>query len=184
MGALTSPAAGSLPEALNRFASPQNISIRCMDAASAEDAMSKAGGWLRSWRAHGRTGNNPDEQLMPGFKWAKHDHDLGAGSLGHAHIYRAALGMPIVQRFTSSKSKTVTWTPREGERLASPVLLRPHKSGNQWLALFVFIHCQELPENTPVVGKTVGGRDGAKLSARISRELLLQMQNDERLRSF
>jgi CRISPR-associated protein Cmr1 len=177
MGALTSQATQPLGQALNFFATPANISIQGMDAASADNAISRLGGWLKSWRAYGRTGQNDAEKGMPGFKWAKSDHDLGAAILSGnpsrpPAIYRAAIGLPLNQRF---RRDNLDWKPAGAGRFASPVLLRPHRTpSGQWKALVIFVHNHEWPSNQKVTADR--GR-----AASVSLELLKAMQADPNL---
>jgi len=116
----------------------------------------KLGGWLKRWRAYGRMGRNAAEQTYPGFKTAKEDHDHGVARLGGTTAlgpsHRPALGLPIVQ-FFSSTGKTVNWEwdwdmakQRAKGRFASPVLLRPHRDAQgNWHALVIFVDAHKWP---------------------------------------
>ena len=117
---------------------------------------------------------------MPGFNWAKSDHDLGAAILfGNQPrppaMYRAALGLPLNQRFQGGG---LDWKPAAAGRFASPVLLRPHRTPTgQWKALVIFIHNHEWPrDNQASAGR---GRNVA-----VSLDLLKAMQADPRLSNF
>jgi CRISPR-associated protein Cmr1 len=110
--------------------------------------------WLRAWRAYGKSPHQlsphrTDKSLRHDL--IKKDHDAGRGSPGP--VYRAALGLPMIQKFSSPPPQTVTWnesfdtakaardTRYQGEgRFASPILLRPHKDGmGHWTALVIFL---------------------------------------------
>lgn len=180
MGALASTTVPPLPTlemALSRFACPANISVKAMEANSGDRAISTLGGWLKSWRAYGRTGQNNAEQGMPGFNWARSDHDLGAAILSGTQqrpqaMYRAALGMPLNQRFQRDH---LDWKPLNSGRFASPVLLRPHRAPTgHWKALVIFIHKHEWHDDERVTA-------GRGRTAPVSPDLLKAMQADPRL---
>lgn len=177
MGALTASSVPPLSEALERFASARDISIKSISAKSGDNAIKELGGWLKSWRAYGRTKDNPRaEQNMPGFHWAKSDHDLGAailfGGTQSPAVFRAALGLPLNQRFQAGKS--LDWNTDTG-RFASPVLLRPHRTpAGEWKALVIFVHKHEWP-----AGKQVNA--GRQARVPVSLDLLKAMQADPRL---
>jgi CRISPR type III-B/RAMP module RAMP protein Cmr1 len=179
MGALAANSVPPLAAALGRFASPRDISIKWLPAKNADNAIKELGGWLKSWRAYGRTKDDPrPEQQMPGFKWAKSDHDLGAavlfGGTQAQAVFRAALGLPLNQRFNAG---SLDWNTDSG-RFASPVLLRPHRTPEgEWRALVVFIHSHEWPVGTQV-------NAGRRKRVSVSLELLKAMQADTRLTAF
>jgi CRISPR type III-B/RAMP module RAMP protein Cmr1 len=183
MGALHSGSVLPFSEALSHFEKPTNITIKSINTtlSSADRSIQELGRWLKSWRAHGRTKDDPrPEQEMPGFKWAKSDHDLGANLLsrrnpGAAQIYRPAVGMPLTQRFTGG---ALEWKPGNQGRFASPILLRPYRtSTGVWKALVLFIHCHEWDQN-----KQVSPNRG--VTVRVSLDLLRAMQNDPQLIEF
>jgi CRISPR type III-B/RAMP module RAMP protein Cmr1 len=177
MGALACTSSIPLAEAISFFASPTNISVKAMAADSADQALSQLGGWLKSWRAYGRTGQNDAEQGMPGFKWAKSDHDLGAAILSRnpsrpQSMYRAAIGLPLNQRF---QRDNLDWKPAGAGRFASPVLLRPHRTASgQWKALVIFVHNHEWPSNEHITADRGG-------TVSVSLDLLKAMQADPNL---
>ena len=180
MGALAGVSTLPLQSALSLFASPAHISLTALDASNSDNALSSLGGWLKSWRAYGRTGQNDAEQDMPGFERAKSDHDLGAALLfGNQPrpqaIYRAALGLPLNQRFQGG---SLDWKPLNSGRFASPVLLRPHRTPTgQWKALVIFIHKHEWPQGEQVTA-------GRGRTVPVSADLLKAMQADPRLNPF
>ncbi len=186
MGALSFKAnSPDLHLALSRFIKPGTITIRTLGATAQDQVIPSLGQWLKKWRAHGRTGNNPAEQRYPGFAKAKADHDHGVARLnGHQQggpVYRAALGLPIIQFFSSSK-KTVNWewTVDNGKaegRFASPVLLRPHRDAQgKWHALLIFVDAHKWP-----VGKQVFLNGQPRT---VSRDLYEEMKNDKALKVF
>jgi CRISPR type III-B/RAMP module RAMP protein Cmr1 len=145
------------------------------NAAQALDALAK---WYKSWRSHGRSGKNEAEQNSPGFQYAKADHDAGYGMNRNGDTFRAALGLPIIQK---CKNGTHNWDlewnsqKRKGEgRFASPVLLRPHKTKNgKILPLVIFVDVYAWPDKHPVY------LDGTQRN--VSLELYDAMRQDERL---
>ena len=148
--------------------------------------------WYRSWRQHGqmnRRWNRQNEAWVaiseaqkdenrnqPGFKYARRDHNEGLDVQGtgapnpdpegpngtRGQTFRAALGLPIVQFFSSigdrldrppaRRRATVNWEcSPNGGRFASPVILRPHKDAQgNWHALVIFVDARKWP-----VGKQV-----------------------------
>lgn len=98
------------------------------------------------------------------FGYARRDHNEGLTALGHTppdpdplkpagkngETFRPALGLPIIQKFSSigsnaspgSKAETeVVWNQTsDGGRFASPVILRPHRAADgSWHALVIFV---------------------------------------------
>jgi CRISPR type III-B/RAMP module RAMP protein Cmr1 len=121
-------------------------------------------------------------RLAPGFKFARRDHNEGLDVQGtgapnpdpenpegeQGQTFRPALGLPIIQTFSSFGSATtgpkkavVNWEyPASGDkngRFASPVLLRPHldAQGN-WHALVIFVNLHAWPVGRKVQ-LTTGG---------------------------
>jgi hypothetical protein len=174
MGALYSATAGSLSEALKRFKRPEHIGIRKLQAQSADHAISVLGGWLKSWRAYGRTGQNAQERGMPGYGWAKSDHDL-VQEPAAPKVYRAALGLPITQSYRGGSK--VQWP----ERFASPVLLRPYKDATGLLALVIFVHNHEMSDGAPIKRRRIPGIEDR---VPVSLDLLRAMQADPKLQPF
>lgn len=201
--ALASPAQ-SLREALGRFTSPQNLEIKQIggtNLTSGRDCVSALGSWLKSWREHGRTPNIAVHQ--PGFDWARRDHNEGSRRLtghpvstnppGHppkgndGETFRPAIGLPIVQYFSSAprgQPNTVMWDwewnaqRQKGEgRFASPILLRPHRdAAGRWHALVIFVDAHAWPSGKPVF---LNGQP-----RRASLDLYNQMKKDRRLQPF
>ncbi|MCL5099226.1 MAG: type III-B CRISPR module RAMP protein Cmr1, partial [Candidatus Omnitrophica bacterium] len=123
-----------LEPALGRFASSQSVLLKQLPANDANHAIAVLARWLKGWRNYGRTADLArTPQRSPGFKWARNDHDAGRNR-NIAQTYRPALGLPIVQRF-SSGGPPITWNCLQGGRddlqgrFASPVLLRPYRAG-------------------------------------------------------
>lgn len=168
MGALAfqGPRSGLPPlaEALSRFRDRNALDLRTMSVSSAKEAITKLGGWLRQWRAHGRTGDHAANlrdhgkpPLNAGFQYAKGDHDLGYAlpAARGKPAFRPALGLPIVQRI---QGRTNNWEYGQGTtqqpkgRFASPILLRPHRdSSGRWHALVIFVDTHQWPDD-PATG--------------------------------
>lgn len=167
-----------LADALACFNQAQAIDIRKLNANSSIDAISKLGGWLKSCRAHGRSGQNQMEQQSPYFKYAKNDHDIGYNMQGTAQssAFRPALGLPIIQRIQNG---TNHWNQRQNAsgRFASPVILRPHKDANgKWHALVIFVDAKKWPQGQQVY---LNGQPRA-----VSLDLYDAMKNDPSLQPF
>ncbi len=172
MGALAC-SRGNIPlitDALLRFNQTQAIFIRKLNAQSSVDAISKLGRWLKSCRAHGRSGQNQAEQQSPYFKYAKHDHDLAAKK-ENGDGNRAALGLPILTKYGDWNATS------KGGRFASPVILRPHKdSQGRWRALIIFVDAKKWPQGQQVY---LNGRPRT-----VSLDLYEAMKQDDRLQPF
>ena len=150
-----------LNDSLARFSDSRGaLSIRLLAVAtnSPDEALRKLGKWLKGWRSHGRTIDHrnakPGSGFPPyneGFKYAEADHDAGYDLARNGPTYRAALGLPIIQRCGST---TNNWelTARRGEgRFASPVLLRPHRTAQgQFVPLVIFVDAHAWPEGQSV----------------------------------
>lgn len=178
MGALSLRSGIGLSEALNHFNLPQSISIRKLSAKDSVDAISKLGGWLKSCRAHGRSGQNQTEQQSPYFKYAKNDHDIGYNmpNTAQSPAFRPALGLPIIQR---TQRGTNQWNQQQhaSGRFASPVILRPHKDAQgHWHALVIFVDTKKWPKGQQVY---LNGRPRT-----VSLDLYEAMKQDDRLQPF
>lgn len=141
MGALR-PLSGtfsSYVDALSLFSLPGSLSIGQLKARDPDDAISVLATWLRSWRAHGRSGQNQREQTYPGFAWAKSDHDTALNQRTRPG-YRAALGMPLLTTYGNWNAELPPQGKQTAGRFASPVVLRPHvdENGNSF-ALVIFV---------------------------------------------
>jgi CRISPR type III-B/RAMP module RAMP protein Cmr1 len=138
----------TLSEALSYFSNPDNITIKTLEEVlSSDQALDSLGRWLQGWRSHGRS---PNLSKGPGFKYAKKDHDIGLQrDKDNAIAYRPALGLPIIQRYSSGQ--TVNWEAQTGSnkgRFASPVILRPYRVLNKkWLPLVIFADTLRWKEN-------------------------------------
>ena len=182
-----------LPGALSRFSSPEAICVKKLHATSPKDAISGLGAWLKSCRAHGRSGQNQKEQQCHYFKFAERDHDIGY-NLPATRIqpaFRPALGLPIIQRTRSgTNSWDWDWDAKKEKakgRFASPVLLRPHRDAQgNWHALVIFVDAHKWPDGKLVFlnGKErqvamVTLPDGTRSPA-----LYEAMKNDNALKPF
>jgi CRISPR-associated protein Cmr1 len=182
----------NLADALKGFAKPEAVLVKTLGSFEERHVISKLGEWLKRWRAYGRTGNNAAEQTYPGFKTAKADHDHGAsrltGTTSSGATYRPAIGLPIVQFFSSS-NKTVNWEFGQGTRedpkgrFASPVLLRPYKdAAGHWHALVIFVEAHKWP-NDPATGRPKPVFLNGKSRA-VSLDLYHAMKTDNHLKPF
>jgi hypothetical protein len=168
--------------------------------ANANDCIVTLARWLKDWRSHGRTVDHatarpPNPPHNSGFHpYAKNDHDRGVDAglrqgSPEDQTFRPALGLPIIQFFSSGKPQ-VDWNESwdaekarrnrnyRGEgRFASPVLLRPHKDAQgNWHALVIFVDAHRWPTGKPVY---LNGQP-----RQVSLELYEQMKADPRLHPF
>ena len=159
MGALAfQSVAPNLSDGWKRFRTPGAIMVRQLTASGSKEAISVLAKWLRGWRSHGRTGNNTVEQAMPGYSYAKQDHDMAASDAPGA-AFRPTLGLPILSKYGEWNevfdARKAQKNPRyKGEgRFASPVLLRPHRDAQgKWHALVIFVDAHRWP-NDPATGQ-------------------------------
>lgn len=188
MGALAfRSSASSLSEAWQRFRTPGAIVVRQLTATGPSDAIAVLAKWLKSWRSHGRTGNNAAERAMPGYTYAKQDHDMAAsGAPGAA--FRPALGLPILSKYgewneTFDESKARRNPRYRGEgRFASPVLLRPHRDAQgKWHALVIFVDTHMWQEGKPVYLSSANNRGQSR---EVSLDLYKAMKKDRNLANF
>ncbi|MDW8310696.1 MAG: hypothetical protein RMK20_15080, partial [Verrucomicrobiales bacterium] len=194
----------ALGAALGRFSESHKLEVKELkhtSLTSNRGCISALGAWLKSWREHGRTPNLAVRQ--PGFDWARRDHNEGSRTLtghpvttnpsGHApkgkdgDSFRPALGLPIVQYFSSApkgQPNTVMWdwewdsAKQKGKgRFASPIILRPHRDADgNWHALVIFVDAHAWPAAKPVF---LNGQP-----RRVSLDLYNAMKNDKRLQPF
>jgi len=227
---LISPAVG-LKNALARFAAPEGVCVREIQAANLHDwraVCAELLKWYRSWRHHGQMNRRWDKKsghwipipaaqqaqnrAQPGFRYARRDHNEGLDVQGTGapnpdpenphgqpgQTYRPALGLPIIQFFSSlgrpngplpRARATVNWEFGQGTeqepkgRFASPVLLRPHKdTQDKWHALVIFVDAHKWP-NDPATGQPkqvfLNGQPRA-----VSIDLYDAMKADPRLQPF
>ena len=170
-------------DAIVRFNTSHALDIRSLPSVSAKGAISSLGGWLKSCRAHGRSGQNRDEQDGAYFAYAKNDHDIGydMSDTANAPAFRPALGLPIIQR-TQRATNNWEWAwnvqKRKNEgRFASPVILRPHRAADgSWHALVIFVDAKKWDVSKKVYLNGTP-RD-------VSLDLYEAMKSDPRLKPF
>lgn len=168
--------------ALNAFNSAdQAVSIRHLPPTS--DPLTSLANWLKGWRSHGRSsvdlieGKPKTPVTMPGFKYAKADHDAGYGINRNGPTYRAALGLPIIQRCDRTTNNWEFGPNNDKGRFASPVLLRPHRTADgKILPLVIFVHAHQWPADHKV---HLNGQPRT-----VSTDLYEAMQYDDNLQSF
>jgi len=219
LGALCIASDAVLPDlsaALARFGNPANtndwqnhIVIKKITArppnqpvshTNANDCIVTLARWLKDWRSHGRTIDHatarpPNPPHNSGFApFAKNDHDRGV-DVGRNQggpddlTYRPALGLPIIQFFSSGKPQVdwnEKWDPEKARRnrnykgegrFASPVLLRPHKDAQgNWHALVIFVDAHRWPNGKQVF---LNGQPRS-----VSLDLYNAMKADPRLQPF
>jgi len=173
--------------------------------------------WYRSWRQHGQMSRRWDRhnerwiaisanqqsenRSQPGFKYARRDHNEGLdvqgtrapihdaeNPKGHTgQTFRPALGLPIIQLFSSLEGgngrplprvhSTVNWDfSPNGGRFASPILLRPYKDTQGWQALVIFTDARQWQSGDQVF---LNGTPRA-----VSLDLYNAMKNDPHLKPF
>lgn len=113
---------------------------------SAETAWQKASLTLYQFRQGENVGRNKGEGNRPGrSRWPEPDQlrrMTGKHKTTHApeHLAgnvfpRAAFGLPIIYDFndrTHQEPQTMTLLPKGAQRMASPLVIHPYKSGDKW----------------------------------------------------
>ena len=168
-----------IDEALEFFANPQAIDVHELPEnqageplTSVEKCVKGLAVWYKQWRSYGPEGGR--NTFAPGFEKASIDHDIGLGDRRGESAVRPALGLPIIQRYSHVRM-TNTWNPSDGDRFASPVILRPYRTAQGgFKALVVFVDAMKWSE-----GATV--KIGPKVVP-VSNELYMCMKEDTRLR--
>lgn len=124
------------------------IALTEQSSDSAEDIWKKATELLYKFRQGRELGRNEGQGNRPGrSRWpepdqlrrmsnkhkANHEPEHKAGNV----FPRAAFGMPIIFDFNDrsrTEPNTMTLLPKDAERMASPLIIRPYKNGDQWQA--------------------------------------------------
>ena len=147
-----------LKAALAAFNLSQHAIAICQLSSVTNDPLQSLGNWLKGWRSHGRTIDHrnakPGSNLPPynnGFTYAQADHDAGYGLNLNGPTYRAALGLPIIQRCGTQTNNWEFGTGNNKGRFASPVLLRPHRTADgKIIPLVIFVHAHKWPDGKEV----------------------------------
>ena len=132
----------SLSEALAKFSDSNGIAVFTRKATSKDNAIVILAEWLRSWRAHGKTGiNTTAYNSYPGFGFAQSDHNARDDHAGPG--YRAALGMPLLTKYGNWNTECPPNGKQTKGRFASPIILRPHRRDNEWQAFVIFVNSRK-----------------------------------------
>jgi len=108
-----------------------------------EEALDDLGAWLHKWRVGSRKfGQNPKA-------WGENDHRAGRGKSDV--VYRATLGLPLSQRYSSEPRLTVETELPESSRWASPVHMKVIRLGPLFYPLVVFFPEMAIPDGTSLV---------------------------------
>lgn len=181
-----------LASALHRFAAHSSVFLKQLNAPapmSRQQCIPALANWLKSCRAHGRSGQNDKEKQSSFFRFAETDHDIGykmPGTQAKA-AFRPALGLPIIQRNQKGTNNWEwDWNQQRHKaqgRFASPVLLRPHRDAQgRWHALVIFMDAHKWP-NDPATGQPkevfLNGQP-----RKVSLDLYQEMKKDPNLVNF
>ena len=139
---------------------------------SYKEAVSECSALLKNFRC-GKTMNGVEAS-----DWGKNDHDLIKNRSGQ--VFRAALGMPLVQIYRSSKS-SLAYSIDGIDRLASPLLLKVAYLDGGYVPLMLVIRKYVPRDGTKVLLKINRRPDG---SVSFSHELLDVMCDIENMRYF
>ena len=110
--------------------------------ATVEKALEEGVDFLKRYRCGSSKSGEPSD-------WGQSDHD-SIFDPTVKEVYRQALGLPLVQRYTGNVKKTVTSQVKGYDRLASPLHLKiiPLQGGFVPLGIFFFDHL--IPDGTEV----------------------------------
>lgn len=99
-------------------------------------------------------------------EWGESDHDTGIQERGS--IYRAALGLPLSQRYSKS-SRAVEYSIKDYERFASPLHFKIIKLKKGFVPILLV-----LPKYAPKNGSVLEGKvkNGRNFSVKLNRDLL------------
>lgn len=98
-------------------------------------------------------------------EWGKNDHDAGLEK--EDQIYRAALGLPLVQKYSEKNKRTVEYSIDRWDRFASPLHFKIVKLKDGYMPILLVI-----PEYAP--------KDGTVLRAKVKngRDFMVKLDND------
>ncbi|MEM6192252.1 type III-B CRISPR module RAMP protein Cmr1 [Shewanella scandinavica] len=92
----------------------------------------------------------PDQLRRMSNKYkANHEPEHKAGNV----FPRAAFGMPIIFDFndrSKTEPNTMTLLPKDAQRMASPLIIRPYKNGDQWQAAALLLPNWQTVLNEPL----------------------------------
>lgn len=114
---------------------------------NAKDAWQLATLRLQEFRQGKNLGRDPgSNKPVSRSRWPEPDQlrRMTKHKKGHEPVHkagnvfpRAAFGMPIIFDFndrSKTEPKTMTLLPKDAQRMASPLIIRPYKNGDQWQA--------------------------------------------------
>lgn len=140
------------------------IALTEQSSNSAEDIWKKATELLYKFRQGRELGRNEGQGNRPGrSRWpepdqlrrmsnkhkANHEPEHKAGNV----FPRAAFGMPIIFDFNDrsrTEPNTMTLLPKDAQRMASPLIIRPYKNGDQWQAAALLLPNWQTALNEPL----------------------------------
>ncbi len=146
---------------------------RCtvLQVASPEEKASDAVGCCAECLRTFRCGS--DRNGMTPSKWGKHDHNAPFSQ--DETVYRQAIGLPLEQRYTGSSHARFCSEIPNGERWASPLLLKVVPLAEGYVPLAIFCNSMVMPEQRITLRD--GGREHQK---KLSHDLWNAMQNPQR----
>jgi len=140
------------------------IALTEQSSDSAEDIWKKATELLYKFRQGRELGRNEGQGNRPGrSRWpepdqlrrmsnkhkANHEPEHKAGNV----FPRAAFGLPIIFDFNDrsrTEPNTMTLLPKDAQRMASPLIIRPYKNGDQWQAAALLLPNWQTALNEPL----------------------------------
>lgn len=171
-----------LSSAIAHFSKPGNVVIKQLDGLFDDwrkcvDCQSR---WLQGWRSHGRTSMGLSGG--PGFKYAKIDHDAGFDSQVKT-TYRPAIGLPIIQQYSSGGKIINEWDGDGFARFASPVILRPYRGADgkiRPVVIFADVYAWNERRNAKIVDK----KKSTERTVQVSLDLYNAMKSDGALKDL
>ncbi len=127
-------------------------------------AVSVAKDFLKSFRCGSSKSGTPS-------RWGKAEHDLIAHASPASRVFRPALGLPLIQRYSNGKG-TFQFSQKNGKhRWASPLYLKILPLNGKFVPLAIFLKDYVLPENTVILRKNQ--------EFQLSHDLINAMMNPE-----
>jgi len=141
------------------------ISVRIWGSASTwKDAVKLAQKPLKNMRCGSPKSGTPSS-------WGKNDHDIPLNNKSGESVFRQALGLPLLQRY-SNKRGTYSSSINGNDRWASPLHLKIVPLENKYYVLAIYFHDYVLSDGENVLIKGNGIRKNAVLSLDLWEEIL------------
>lgn len=149
---------------LNDTSMRVHVMLLSRGSSEAMEAVAKADKWLHRWRAGStKSIKNPN-------RWGRNDHDAGLGL--SETVYRPAIGLPLMQRYSGERQFIANTSYGENNRWGSPIHLKVIRLGTRYFPMAVFMADHLIPEDTRL---TIKGGPSARHQVSLSHDLFYEM---------